>query len=76
VWCHVCEALASAAGEARTAGDTAERSELFCERCGVALSGGEVAGPALRRLSQLARFGVAGFARRARRPRGSAPRGG
>jgi hypothetical protein len=82
VWCHVCEALASTAGEVRAARDSAQRRELFCERCGVALPGGDVASPVQPRLSELARLGVAGVAGvtggagRARRPPASGPREG
>jgi hypothetical protein len=76
VWCHVCAEVASPSGEGGAASGGTARSDLFCERCGVALVHGEVAEPVLRRLSQLARFGVAGSTRRARRLRKPTPREG
>lgn len=71
--CHVCEDFASSSGMLDPPSGAPERSDLFCERCGVALPRGGAVGPALRRLSQLARFGVAGLTRRARRSRGAVP---
>ena len=76
MWCHVCAEVASPSGEGGAAPGGAARSDLFCERCGVALPQGEVAEPVLRRLSQLARFGVAGSTKRARRTRNSTPQEG
>jgi len=75
VRCHVCAECGSPASEGATPSGTA-RSDLLCERCGVALPQGEVAESVPRRLSQLARFGVAGSTRRVPRTRNSTPREG
>ncbi len=70
--CQVCEDVASSSETADRRLRAGIETDLFCERCGVALPPHGAVEPMLRRLSQLARFGVAGLT--GRRFRSRAPK--